>query len=233
MTVSYQDVIFAYSFDRLTSGGLLFDHGPLELHATPGAAGAAPTRQLDGSYAFAGAQYFTLAGDAQTRFYQNAPIGAKTILALCTNSINDSELINAYNTATVTGFRAVVQSLAASNTWYLQMAHRTGIAPFGYTQTGVVSNYLAPHVFCATVETTPRCVVDQRAITASWPLGAFANCVYDAATVPSICGKSGANGIVGRVYYLALLKNALASADMAQLSALIASGLKPWTQRGA
>lgn len=231
MAVNYNDVIFAYDFDRLTSGGLLYDHGPLELHATFGGGGFSPTRQLDGSYAFNGAQYFTLAGDVQTRFYQNAPTGAKTVLALCANSTNDAYLIGAYNIATTTGFSTVVQGIVASNTFYLQMAHRNGGAPFSYVQTGTISNYLAPHVVCATVETTPRFVADQKLSTASWPVGAFASCVYDAATTPRIGGNSGGNGIVGRVYYVALLKTAIDNATMASLSAQLANGSKPFTAR--
>jgi hypothetical protein len=39
--------------------------------------------------------------------------------------------------------------------------------------------------------------------------------------------------LVGTLRYFAIVNGAISSPDMAQLSAMLASGLKPWTQRGA
>jgi hypothetical protein len=55
--------------------------------------------------------------------------------------------------------------------------------------------------------------------------------VYDTAVTPMIGGTVAGGRYLGRLRYLALVKNAISSPDMAQLSALLINGFKPFCQR--
>ena len=233
MRVGHSDLIFCYSFDRLTPDGLLYDHGPLALHATPGAAGAAPVRQLDGSYLFSGAQYFALSGASQARFYANAPTGAHTWLwvASCTyaggaNIIFNAADINAgnwYGIAALTVETAPLRQMAMTG-------YATAVTNYVHSvRAFTIANKVS--VSCVTVEASPRGMQDGTATTGSWGGGGNGTVVYRTAVEPRIGGSALWTPLGGRLYYLALLRGAVSSADMAELSAMMmnaTSGTSPW-----
>jgi len=222
MRVQFDSVVFAYDFDRLTTSGQLYDHGPLALHATPGAAGAAPTRQLDGSYSFDGGDYFELSGASQTRFYANAPTGSCTWLSLG----------YALSGAVWACFDGVNKGLI-----YLHVGNKIRFyqcqgGPVPYVATASSSMMDGCYrVVAATIETTPRCMIEQAPDAAVWA-GAFGATSYNTAMVPTIgTYPGGGTGMTGRQKYLCLIKGAIHSSDMSELSQMLLDGQKPFCVR--
>lgn len=229
MTVPFSDVVFAYDFDRLTADGRLFDHGPHGLHATAGAAGAAPTRQLDGSYRFDGGDYFTLPLD----FYRWAPTGERTILSVSSLQTAVAGGYDLFGAAAFIGGNfygfSHLRTVAGASLVYNFIGN--GTLPYcGVAAGGAILKTYDTQVTCAVVTTTPRWMTQQTGLTATWGVGAYAPCVYSAVTQPTI--GIGLNGYwIGRIYYLALIRGALSSPDLSQLCSLISDGSKPWCDR--
>lgn len=231
MQVQRDSVVLAYDFDRLTPDGLLYDYSKYGLHATPGAGAAAPTRQLDGSYSFDGGDNFALSGASQARFYANAPTGELTILVVATMSA----------AAQCAWFSCM--GLSAPNYFGIQLSHVSptaymkqlrGSAAIIYEATTAPQLLVQPlrNVFCMTMEATPRCMVRGTVQSCAWAGGVMATTVYDAAVVPKIGNADvGAAGLVGAMSYLCLLRGAVSSSDMAELSALMQNGVKPFCWR--
>jgi hypothetical protein len=87
-------------------------------------------------------------------------------------------------------------------------------------------------VVATTLETTPRGMWNDSSQPVAWNGGAFGTTVYDATAVPRIGSDPNfANSFSGRIYYLALLRGSVLSDDLAQLSALMLNGKKPWCYR--
>jgi hypothetical protein len=87
------------------------------------------------------------------------------------------------------------------------------------------------HVVCATVETTPRWLIQGARGTAAWNTGAMAPCVYDTAVVPSIGATATLALWIGHIYYLCLIRGALSNDDLAFYSRLLMDGVKPFAWR--
>lgn len=86
-------------------------------------------------------------------------------------------------------------------------------------------------VAALTVETTPRHVVDQAlAVAPTWVVGAFGTPAYSA-IAPRIGGAAVVGMFTGTMRYLCCIRGAVSSADLSQLSALVANGKKPWVTR--
>ena len=228
--VPLSDVVFAYDFDRLTDGGLLYDYGPNGLHATPGVGAAAPTRNLGGSYSFNGApQYFSL----PLAFYKAAPT-AEHIWIARTQITSGDCIFSCENNATLTGYN--LRMLVASVLPWLYNYHlRAGGGLIRYTYPTSIDYFARPITTILTVETTPRAMRADVAVSPAWTVGGFVPDTYNTAVQPRIgtlpAGEPGANPLSGRLYYLALLKNAISSADMAQLSAMLSESKKPFCYR--
>jgi hypothetical protein len=222
MRVQFDSVVFAYDFDRLTDGGLLYDHGPLGLHATPGAGAAAPTRQLDGSYSFDGGDYFELSGASQARFYANAPTGACTWLSL--GYATQGAIWSCFDGANM-------------GLIYLHVGNKIRLyqcqgGPTPYVATASSSMMDGRYrVVAAAIEAAPRCLIEQASDAAVW-VGAFGATSYNTAMVPTIGAyPGGGSSMTGRQKYLCLLRGAVSSSDMAELSALLSNGVKPFCVR--
>lgn len=231
MTVAYNDLIFAYSFDQLTSGGLLFDSGPLKLHATPGAGGAAPTRQLDGSYAMDGGDYWNLSGAVQARFYANAPTGAWTMLVKAQpTAAGTLALFDCYDAGGGGTNQGITFAVNGYTQWRAYNFIGGGTSPrVDATHVAMTASRLIS--MAVTVETTPRTIVENAVGTAVWGAGAFAAPSYDTTIVPRI-GSAGFFALfTGRVYYMALIRGAVLNADLGVLCAALVNGQKPFCVR--
>lgn len=231
--VQFSDLIFCYDFSRLTADGLLYDYGPYELHATPGAAGAAPTRQLDGSYSLDGGDYWALSGAVQTRFYSVAPTGTHTYLLVSyKESTGNSQMpFSCSNSGAGGVYYGITLQLGTSGTIAAYQFKGDGTTPVAAT-TNAVQPYGMKVGACLTVETTPRGMMRQKYEPATWAVGAFGTGAYDAAITPRIgMHPNGNNPMLGRMWYLALLRGAVSSADLAELSSMLAVGVKPWAVR--
>jgi hypothetical protein len=237
MTVSFQDVVFAFDFSRIeTVGGVryLWDYGPNGFHfAFPGGA-ADPTPQLDGSLLFAWNSNLDLPVAQMARFYAAMPVGQHTYLSKvtnitpsglhrifsCENAASTRGLGLLYSVATDPGLEIVLSGNGAvANQW----ASTAGTLPLGY------------NVVAATWETAPRNMINQRTVTGFWAAGGYAATAYDAAVVPRI-GRHPSAGIsiLGRIHFLALIRGSLASSDLSFYSRLIAEGSqKPFCWRAS
>jgi len=243
MSVSPQDVVFAYDFSRIeTVGGVryLWDYGPNGFHfAFPGGA-ADPTPQLDGSLSFDGGDSLALPAASLARFYTQMPTGQWTAFvstALITSAVGGSpRLFSCWNSTgggVNKGF--TIQINRPTETIIRGMfiiGH--GAAGTDYIVGSVTPPTSMPGhcVACWTNETTPRGLHEQAANAFSWGAGAYGTTVYDAAIVPRIgMDPAGTNPLTGRGGMLALIRGALSSADLAFYSRLIAEGTKPWCVR--
>lgn len=230
MRVGLDSVVFAYDFDRLTTDGLLYDAGPLGLHATPGAGAAAPTRQLDGSYYFDGGDTFNLSGASQTRFYANAPTGALTWLLSCTPTTGAGNVgVVCIRTVGAPHGGIALDYFGATSAYHLYQNKGGGAGE--YINASVYAQSGRKHVTVCTVETTPRGISDGAIQTCAWGAGAFGTTVYDPAFVPCIGLNAAVGFFSGRISYLCLLRGSVLSSDLAQLSALMMDGKKPWCYR--
>jgi hypothetical protein len=244
MSVPLSDVVFAFGMEDIFSvGGVRYlrDSGPNGFHfAFPGGA-ADPTPQLDGSLSFDGGDYLSLPAGRLAEFYAKMPqpaqaytwmcVGGSTVLAADTARIFEcynlggggvkKGLILGYNTTT-----------AAQR---IYSYHFLGDAAWNSANTAVGS----PSVFgqrsvlAMTIETTPRCLINQSTNVPAWA-GSFGNVAYDTAITPRIGGDPvGGSFLTGRLSYLALIRGAISSPDMAQLSAMLGNGFKPFCQRAS
>ena len=227
MTVDYKDIVACWDFDRLTPGGLLYDYGPHELHATPGAGAAAPTRNLDGSYYFDGGDNFLLSGTSQTRFYANAPTGDMTILSLVASQLAGGAYTIVGAPAFIAGsfYGWEFDETAAGGSHVYHFIGDATLPQSAATAPTLVQNN-SRHVVCTTVETAPRWMVQSSRVAASWVGGAMAPCVYWPATVPTI-GSGISNLWIGNMYYLCAIRGAISNDDLAFYSRMLMDGKKP------
>lgn len=229
MRVGLDSVVFAYDFDRLTSGGLLYDHGPHGLHATPGAGAAAPTRQLDGSYYFDGGDYFALSGASQARFYANAPTAEHTWVASFNNPTVGTCAMFSCDNANAGGTWKGLMCVANGGINQL-IYHLQGVAALPGFLAQYTSQGTNIHNTVVSSEATPRGIDNCKAMgIGAWVAPGFGTVVYDTAQVPRI--GMGAYQYTGYIRYLALLRGAVSSADMAELSAMLCNGFKPFCVR--
>lgn len=226
----WSNVVFAYDLDTLTLGGLLRDFGPNGLHATPGAGAAAPTKQPDGSYSFDGGDYFSLSGDAQARFYANAPTGAHTWL-FSVSEVNFGSggryLFSTYNFAAGMYYGS---SINTTNPTIFRNFLGDGGAVLNQLWWRPVPKGLDRTSIIATVETTPRAYCNTvPETTTTWAAGSFNAVVYDPTVVPTI--GNGPLGWIGRIRYLALLRVVPTNPEMLALNQSMRDGGKPWCWR--
>jgi len=232
MAISPSDIVFAFDFSRVeTVGGVryLWDYGPNGFHfAFPGGA-ADPTPQLDASLSFDGGDYLFLPAGRLAAFYAQMPTREMTILCVTSVTTAATRVIFACELSGANNFGVRFAGATASIYEFYQMqgaAPAPAIQPTGYSLT-------RPHVTALTIETTPRLLLNQRIGTAAW-VGAFGTCVYNVAVVPRIGGAPGGGSFwLGSMGYLALVRNAISSPDMAQLSAMLAAGIKPFCWRAS
>lgn len=245
MLASYDDLIFAFDFSRIeTVAGIryLVDYSKNGFHfAFPGGA-ADPTPQLDGSLLFDGGDYLSLPAAQLARFYAQMPTAQWTALACAgyiTNAVGNSpRLFSCWNsTAGGTNRGITIQfnvPIASVCRGMSIVGH--GLAALDYIIGALGAPYmpLGRGVGCWTNETTPRGMQQQSNNVYTWGAGAYAAAVYDAAIVPRIGMDPAATNPIntGRLYYLALLRGALSSPDLAELSRLMSEGVqKPFCIR--
>lgn len=228
-------VVFAYDFDRQTSGGLLYDHGPLALHATAGAGAAAPTRQLGGSYTLDGGDYWTL----PLRFYDAAPTGAHSWLVVGGSTATAAAVARVFSCWNSTAGGVDKGTLLGLDTTATNQRVRAyqcqGAAAQPYTVSAAAAPYLMRAASCAalTVETTPRGFHDTAVASYSWGAGAIGTASYDNTLVPRIgMDPAGTNALTGQLRYLALLDGAVSTPDLLTLSQMMRDGGKPFCCRG-
>jgi hypothetical protein len=235
MTVPYSDVIFAFDFSRIESvGGVryLWDYSPNGFHfAFPGGA-ADPTPQLDGSLSFDGLDYLALPAMQLARFYAQAPTGASTVLLWHTPAVATGCVWSCWNSGGGGINDGVVLLAQTATTAAPRFYQGQGGAGLPYIAGTLAHGMSWKRVVSYTMETTPRGLTDGTTNGAAWALDAFGAAVYDPVMVPRIgTHPSGAGGYQGRQYFLCWIRGAISSPDMAQLSAMIANGVKPWCVR--
>jgi hypothetical protein len=217
--------------DIFVSGGNRYvrDSGPNGFSMRfPGGA-ADPTPTLTGELSFDGGDYLYYDGDL-TRFYAKMPPNECTFLVSTSlNSVTGgTQRVFSCETATRGIAFALVTTAPVDRSWIVS---GTGAGLRVY-QTNAATTPLGRALQIATYETTPRVLVNQAVIGGAWAAGAYGTTVYDAATVPRIGSQPAAAGfVVGRIGYACCIRGAISSPDMAQLSALIANGVKPWCVR--
>jgi len=221
--LDYASVVFAYDGTVIASGGnrYLKDFGPHSLDALfPGGA-ADPVPQLDGSILFSGAQYASLAGAVQTRFYQVAPTAQFTWLLRLTAS---NGAVFASWDSTNKGM-IVLQTTAGELRLY---EGQGGACPY-------VLSALFPHgrhrAMVTTTEASPRSLLDQSVDNVTW-VGAYAAPSHDPTIIPRIgIYPNGTTALTGNLHYLCLMKGSVSSPDLAYASRLLAEGVKPFCWR--
>jgi hypothetical protein len=230
MTVDYNSVVWAYGMeDIFVSGGnrYLRDSGPngFSMRFLGGAADPTPT--LTGELSFDGGDYLYYDGDL-TRYYNKMPTGALTFLCVTNQTTAATRVIFAceLSGANNFGLRFAAATAAIYECYQMQgAAAAPAVQPTGYSIT-------RPHLTALTIETTPRLLLNQQIGTAAWAGGAFGTCVYNTAVVPRIGSAPGGGAFwLGTMKYLALIRGAVSSPDLSQLSALLANGVKPFCVR--
>jgi len=236
MTVSFQDVVFAFDFSRIeTVGGVryLWDYGPNQFSfAFPGGA-ADPTPQLDGSLYFnAAPQYLSLPAGQLARFYAVIPTTELTLLLSYRADAGAGALWSNWNSAgggLNKGISVLAQVSAAVAPRFYQFQ---GGAPQPYLLGSIAHGLGRKNVLLYTMEAAPRGLTNNATNGAAWAVGAFGATVHDTAIVPRIgCYPAGVSGYTGAIYYLALLRGAASSQDLSSLSALLGQGVKPFCWR--
>ncbi len=216
--------------DRLTSDGRLFDYGPYELHATPGAGGTAPTRELDGSYSFSAGANKTFV--LPMRFFSVAPIAEYTWLlsfAASHPTAGNNAQLQSWETNVGNSYGIFAYQDTSSN---LQLVNMRGIVTQPMISVSLRLPRITRHCVAATVETTPRAVGNGAALTATWTVGAWGNPVYFGAAAPQLgFGTTWTGSSIQRMYYTAIIRGAISSPDMAALSEKLMMGQKPFCVR--
>jgi hypothetical protein len=244
MTIDYKDICFCYDFDRLTSDGRLFDYGSHEIHASFGAAAAAPTRQLDGSYLFDGLDYFVLGANYTTRnsstdkFYRFAPTREHTWLVKYTSTTDTLEqmIFSSLAFSAPNYYGLIVDVFGMTNTQKITSFQGQGGAalPGVYTFGGAVKKQETT-VFSVVVSAAPTqtLMINGKSSTATWS-GALGTAAFITTVIPCIGvhpAAFGSGGVYGRIYYLALINKALSNSDLAFYNQMILDGQKPWCNR--
>ena len=238
MQVQRDSVVFAYSGGSyFTSGGntYLRDHGPHGFHMRFAAGGAAPTPQLDGSLYFDGGDYCYFDGDL-TRFYAQMPTTALSWLYVASQVAPAVNTV-AFSCMNVAGNRGIgfrYYNVSASGLIQMSMDSFNAAGVFGtaFNATalrGVGSTNAIAYSYTKNVKAIM--LWDHKNVGAT--LGDNSSPIaYDASAAPHVCGRpaGGANPRI-RLYYLALLRGAVNSADLAELSSMLmgaVSGTNPW-----
>lgn len=240
MQVQRDSVVFAYSGATFASGGntYLQDFGPHGFHMRFGAGGAAPTPQTDGSLYFDGNDYCYYDGDL-TRYYAQIPTGEHTWLSFA-NQLTPSGSAILFSSFLLTGGNYYGLVSALESTAYgvdkerlvVYQAQGGPALPTVYLPIFAGSGVLhrGPIARASAIGTTCRSV-----FTGGYSETAFATfgtCVYNTATAPRIgMNPVGSGQLTGRIYHLALLRGAVSSADLAELSSMMmnaSSGTSPW-----
>jgi hypothetical protein len=234
MSVALSDLIVCWDFDRLTSDGKLYEyaHG---LHATPGAAGAAPTRTLTGEYTTDGGDYWTVPLD----FYLYAPAGAHTwIFRFGSTAIAAAipRIFSCWNSTAGGVDKGIMLCLDSTAAAQRVRAYQCqGAAAQPYVVSAAAEPYVHGYqsVVAVTVEAAPRGLHNQTIASYSWGAGALGTASYDTAIVPRIgMDPAATNVLTGRGGFLALVKGSLSSPDLAQLCRILVEGsAKPFCQR--
>jgi hypothetical protein len=237
MTVSRDDLIFCFDMNRIeTVSGVryLWDYSNNGFHFQFPGGGADPVPQLDASLLFSGAQYLSLPAARLAEFYAKMPTSEWTLLlsSLFTVGTVSTRVLDAMNAAGTRGFR-------------LDFGAADRLESYGRTiaaaSVGGIDAAVLPYANRRRV-TAIRCVpavnytvlTDQQFLQSGAPAYAAAGPIaYDAAIVPAIGGPFGGGGaqISGRLFALALIRGAISSPDMAQLSAMLAESKKPFCYR--
>ena len=236
MSVSLDQVVWAFDFSRIeTVGGVryLIDGGPSGFHfAFPGGAND-PTPRTDGGLQFDGGDWLDLPAAQMARFYTALPTGACTFLfsGLRTDPVAAAVLFSTDNNGAGGVWRGLfLQTFVAGETQIRQGQGGAALPSITIATARLPGRKI---MLSGTCETTPRALVDQSTVASAWTVGAFGVCNYDTAIVPCIGARPGhVSGLwTGPIYYLALLKGVVSSADLSALSAQIANGGKPFCWR--
>ncbi len=234
MTVQFDQVVFAFDFSRIETvlgTRYLWDYGPAALHAAfPGGA-SDPVPQLDGSLLFVsagGPDYLGL----PLRYYTYAPTQECTWLAVYRASIADSTdvLFSSFNAALGLNYGT---ALAGRPTVpEMRIYANQGGAGTPYERITSLPGPSDKKIVIVTVEAAPRAMKNEQLLTApTWIGGAFGATVYDAAKVPRIGSEPLLWSGDLYIWYLAQIRGAVSSADMAMLSSQLATGIKPFCWR--
>lgn len=237
MTVSYNDIIFAYSFDRFfTSGGnqYMWDFGPNEFHMRFGAGAAAPTVTLTGELSFDGGDYLYWDGDL-TRYYAKMPTGALTAVLAFASGGSTHYIYSCWDSGaggTQDGILLLRAGSGLSSS--IQLYPMQGDATIPYVVDLVAGAVPEPrqNVLCMTVETTPRMLCNNKLWVMGWAVGGMGTTSFNTAIVPRIgMNPNGGGPYIGTMSYLSFIRGAINSPDMASLSTQLANGSKPWCVR--
>lgn len=233
MRVQSDSVVFAYSGATFVSGGNTYitDFGPNGFHMRFGAGAAAPVPQLDGSLLFSGAQYAYFDGDL-TRYYAKMPTAQYTWLAVLRPTALAASIWGCYGESGPNRYGIALGTSAGAPPMRLQALQLIGAGAIPQT-VSTRDNTNRGIVYAMTVETTLRGVLDGAVEAEAWIVGAYAPAVYlTTAAVELGRGAVGVwNPFSGTLSYLCLLRGAVSSADMAELSAMMmnaTSGTSPW-----
>lgn len=227
MTVDLvRDVHCCWDFDHLTPTGLLRDFGPHELHATSAVGFSQPTRQLDGSYYFDGADYFYLTGVVQARYYALAPTGPQTWIAWFEQLGAAAPFWSTFNIVGGLNYGQMIYCVASAAANGFRFYHLQGGAPQPWLW--MTPNMPQNGVYAVTVETTPRGQQNGADAAPTWIIGAYGACVYDATVAPWIGGSPLIGNFVGRFRYLSQLNRVLTNDELLWYSGELLDGRKPF-----
>jgi len=235
MSVPLSDVVFAFDMNRLfTEGGntFLYDYGPSGFHFQFGAGAAAPTPQLDGSLSFDGGDYLSLPAARLAEFYARMPTREYTFLLSGRHADTAANAV-AFSCSNA-GALGVWLGLAFQATPDGRLNQLIGQGGAALPNATLASPSLIPNrsrVIVATNETTPRALVDQQTATVAWAVGAFGTASYGAAVVPQIGTSGFGQSWIGPMRYAAIIRGAISSPDLSQLSRMLSEGLKPFCVR--
>ena len=234
MRVQFDSVVFAYSMeDIFVSGGnrYLRDYGPNGFHMRfPGGA-SDPTPTLFGSLSFDGNDYLYYDGDL-ARYYAKIPTAQYTWLAVLRPTALAASIWGCYGVSGPNRYGIALGTSAGAPPMRLQAIHLIGTGAIPQT-VSTRDNTNRGIVYAMTVETTLRGVLDGAVEAEAWIVGAYAPAVYlTTAAVELGRGAVGVwNPFSGTLSYLCLLRGAVSSADMAELSAMMCNGFKPFCVR--
>lgn len=236
MQAQFDQVVFAFDFSRVETvlgARYLVDYGPNQFSFQfPGGA-ADPAVGLDGSLYFSGLpQYLSLPAGRLASFYATLPTQAMTILVAYRPVTLGGTIFSCWNSAG----GGINQGLTLLNQIGATVAPRLyqfqGAAGQPYMMASTAHGASGKRVVAYAMEAAPRGLTDNMTNAPTWVVGAFGVTSYDVTMVPRIgCYPSLASGYAGYLWYLALVRGALSSSDLSELSAMMATGGRPFCWR--
>lgn len=229
MALEYERSILALDFDRLTPGGLLYDHSPHALHMTFGAGAAAPTRNINGGYDFDGGDEFYMDATAMARFYAVAPTRQYTFAGVINLGATAAGVTRAvFDASVVAPRRGIALRWNVAGVLDAYQNNEFGFSAVQIVPGGATGRRWA---FVITVQTTPTAMLEDQRIAAAWVVGAFGTCVYDAAAVPRIGAGASGSPFIGNMRYFLLYDGALTEDDQRELMTHMVEGRAPFCVR--